>query len=536
MPSQLVFSPHPSTLPSLIFRSPYICRNNHNRIQQRKFLLHATTFSLSARIQLESTLCVINATDGINGVPVDRPIKNEPHSMEFDRRNARPHVQNLVDWIRSLPSSERIQVIHVFESEREFHNLSDFNDMLLALCMADEPDLVSKLFCDISSYGLVPDSRTFSIIIECHCKKNDPSEAKLVLGHMVKIGFLPSIVTFTVLINSFCRRGQLQKALEILGFMGRIGCKANIRTYNCVLKGLCYVGRVEEAYDLLMKIKKSSVKLDLYSFTAVMDGFCKVGRSDEAMELLDEALEMGIAPNVVTFNTLFEGYCKEGRPTKGISLLKKMRERNCTPDYISYSTLFHGLLKWGKINSALRIYREMMAAGFDVEERMTNTMLRGVCKKSWKEEGLFKDAHQVFEKMMNDGCAIYPNTYGLVIQTLCVAKEVDKALFHLNEMVRIGHFPPRMITFNTVIRSLCYEERVDEAILVLVLICQGRRIPSRICYNLLIQEFNGQGRWLGSCAVYAAALKRGVIPDKRPSKYLTRKNALVGKQAGFHTK
>ena len=511
MPCQPVFSSHPSSLGSLIFSSPYFFGNN----QQDKLLLHATTISFSARNQSESTLSIVP-----NGVSVvDRPINEEPNSMEFDRRNARSRVQNLVDRIRALPISERIRIIHVFEKEQAFQNLSGFNDVLLALFIADEPDLALNLFCsNISSSNLMPDSWTFSIIIKCHCKKNDLDEAKRVLENMVEIGFLPSVATFTVLINSFCRRGKLQKAIEILDFMGRVGCKANVQTYNCLLKGLCYVGRVEDAYEFLMKIKKSLVKPDIYSFTAVMDGFCKVGRSDEAMELLDEALEMGITPNVVSFNTLFDGYCKEGRPIEGISLLKNMRERNCIPDYISYSTLLNGLLKWGKIQAALGVYREMVEAGFEVGERMMNTILRGVCRRSWKEEGLLKDAHELFEKMTrNEGCAIYPNTYGLVIQTLCVAKEVDKALMYLNEMVGIGYSPPRMITFNSVIRALCSEGRVDEAVSVLVLICkEERRIPSRICYNLLIHEFNRQGRWLGSCTVYGAALKRGVIPHKRP--------------------
>lgn len=508
MPCHILLSSHSSPIHSLIFSDPCFFRNNHNKTQQGRLLLQATAISFSATNQSESTLSIPNGVS----------IKEEPNSTEFDRRNTRLRVQNFVDRIRAFPSSERIQIIHVFERERAFQNLSDFNDVLLALFMADEPDIALNLFCNVSSYGMLPDSLTFSVVIKCHCKKNNPDEAKRVLEHMVEIGVLPSVAMFTVLINSFCKRGKVQKAIEVLESMTQMGCKANIQTYNCLLKGLCYVGRVEDAYEFLMKIKKSSVKPDLYSYTAVMDGFCKVGRSDEAMELLNEALEMEMAPSVVTFNTLFTGYCKEGRPLEGIRLLKNMRERNCMPDYISYTTLLYGLLKWGKAKAALRIYREMTGADFELEERMMNTMLRAVCRRSWKEEVLLKDAHQLFEEMKNGGCAIYPNTYGLVIQTLCVSKEIDKGLMLLNEMVGIGYFPPRMITFNSVIRALCSEGRVDEAVSVLVLIGEGRRIPSRICFNLLIVEFNGQGRWLSACTVYGLALKRGVIPQKRPNR------------------
>ncbi|KAJ9179663.1 hypothetical protein P3X46_008009 [Hevea brasiliensis] len=281
----------------------------------------------------------IGLVENYSGLPIK---KEKPETNRLQ-------VENFVDVIRALPCKERNDILNGFTKDDQNWNISDLNDFLMAFLVANEPNLALKLYYDISSHGLAPDSCTFSIIIRCHCKINDADEAKRVLDRMQENGLNPNVATLTTLINSFCKRGKLQKAFEVLEVMERIGCRPTVQIYNCLLKGLCYVGRVEEAYELLEDIKKSSLEPDIYSYTAVMDGFCKVGRSDEAMELLNEALEMGLTPSAVTFNTLFEGYSKEGRPLKGIGVLKKMKQRNCMPDYISYSTLLHGLLIWRKI-------------------------------------------------------------------------------------------------------------------------------------------------------------------------------------------
>ncbi|XP_043687299.1 pentatricopeptide repeat-containing protein At1g09900-like [Telopea speciosissima] len=424
-------------------------------------------------------------------------------------------VSDFIEKIINSPANKRAEVLDLFEKDVRFLMTADLNNLLMELVKADELEFAVQLFDKLPSYGLVPDSRTFSVMVRCYCKKNDLDKARQVLDDMVRSGLRPNVVTFTILINGNCRRGRLQKAFEIFEVMGRIGCLPTVQTYNCLLNGLCYVGRVEEACELLMKIKNSSKKPDIYTYTVVMDGFCKVGRSDEAMELLKEALEMGLNPTVVTFNTLFNGYCKEGRPSEGITLLKQMKERDCHPDYITYSTLLHGLLKWSEIPAALQIYKEMLEIRFEIDERMMNILLRAICRRSWADGELLKDAEELFERIKNVGLGPHPSTYCLMIQSLSIRGQIDRALANLHEMMRLG-YPPRMITFNTVVRALCVEGRVDDALLVLLVMVTSSTSPGRISYNLIIDELNQQGRLLGASVVYGAALKRGVIPHCKP--------------------
>ncbi|GLU14878.1 hypothetical protein SLE2022_314190 [Rubroshorea leprosula] len=419
---------------------------------------------------------------------------------------------------KSLPFKKKRKIITILQKDARNWTLLDLNHLLTGLVEANQLDLALKLYTKASSYGVQPDSRTSSIMIRCYCKKNDVDEARRVLDDMLQNGYPPNVATFTDLINLFCKTGKLKAAFEVFELMG-VGIEPTVQTYNCLLKGLCYVGKVEKAYEMLMGIKKGSglMKPDIYSYTAVMDGFCKVGRSDEAMELLEEALKMGLEPSPVTFNALFSGYTKEGRPEMGFHVLKLMKERNCTPDRISYSTLLNGLLKWGKIKAAFRVYEEMVGIGFEVDERMMNSLLRGLCMKSWEEKDLIQDAYHVFEEMRRRVC-VDSSTYGFVIRTLCMGKETEEALEHLKMMIGTGCIP-RTITFNNVIQAFCVEGKVGEALVVLVLMSENGKIPSRTSYDVLVQELNRQERWSCACNVYGAALKQGIFPHKLPKEY-----------------
>ncbi|KAL7095113.1 hypothetical protein ACP275_10G004000 [Erythranthe tilingii] len=442
----------------------------------------------------------------------------EKHHLYGHTTSRKLQVQDFLQTAVTARSSEKHEALEKFQRNEETQTISEFNHLLMSLVSADEFELASNLKSNLSSFGLIPNDWTYSIFVNFYCKKNDPTEAKSVLDYMLDNGFEPNVATLTTLINTFCENGRLQDAFKVFDIMSSIGCEPTINTYNCLLKGLCYVGRVEEAYDLMGSIKKSSMKPDIYTYTAVMDGFCKVGRIHEAFELLCEAIEMELSPNAVTYNTLFNGYFKEGRPLRGFGLLRRMRARECKPDYITYSTFLHGLLKWGKMKAALSIYKEMIETGFRVDERMMNTLLRGLCRWSREEKELLKDVRNVFEEMRQRNYTVCPDAYDLVVEALCSGRDMEKGFEILTEMITIG-YSPKTFTFNVVIKSLCAIGEVDRALAVFKVMHKNRD-PRGIPFNALINQLNRKGRLLEARFVYAIALKRGVVPKSKPSKYL----------------
>ncbi|XP_061349838.1 pentatricopeptide repeat-containing protein At5g64320, mitochondrial-like [Gastrolobium bilobum] len=443
-------------------------------------------------------------------------IKKTTNDLNFKDKTTRFRVKGLVNRIKALSSSNRkTEMLQNLEKDAEFQTISDFNHLLMALVIAQEPDVCLRIFKKLPSFQLVPDCCTYSIMIRCYCEKNDMDEAKRALDTILEKGFLPNDATITVLINSLCKRGRVKKALEVFELMGTMGCKPSVKAQNCLMKGLCYVGKVEEALEMLMGMKETLLEPDVYSYNAVMDGLCKVGRSDEAMELLNEAVGMGLIPNVVTFNTLIQGYSREGRSMEGVAVLNLMKKHECVPDCITYNTVLHGLLKWNEVLAALWIYKEMVRLGFEVEVRMMGTLVRRLCKRSWKERGLLQDAVEVFEKMKERDSVVDHRTLEVMVQALCVGKKFEEALANLNYMVRLG-YSPEPITFAEVIQGLCATGRVDEAVSTLLLLSANGGIPNRIYYDVLIKELNAQGRLSCASKMFGAALKQGLLPRREP--------------------
>lgn len=162
----------------------------------------------------------ISFVEKYNGLPIKQ---ENPETIDIYGKTSRLQVDNFVAAIRALPCKDKFDILNIFTKDGQICSISVFNDFLMALVIANEPDLAFKLYSDISSHGLAPDSWTFSIIIRCHCKRDDVDEAKRVLDHMLENGLNPNVATFTILINSFCKRGKLQKALKFLRLWIELG-------------------------------------------------------------------------------------------------------------------------------------------------------------------------------------------------------------------------------------------------------------------------------------------------------------------------
>ncbi|KAJ0027932.1 hypothetical protein Pint_35068 [Pistacia integerrima] len=244
-----------------------------------------------------------------------------------------------------------------------------------------------------------------------------------------------------------------------------------------------FMDAIKDKTDIFSCIKRDGRNWTISDFNDLLMALVTANELEIALKLYSEIPSYGLAPDSWTFSIM-----------------------------LSYSTLLYGLLRWGETRAALITFKEMVDFGIEVDERMMNTLLRGLCMKSWEEKDLLEDAYQVFEKM---NFIMDPGTYGMVIRALCVGKKTDEALIHLQHMVRRGYVP-RTITFNNVIQAFCHEGKVDDALLVVLLMNEHGKIPSRTSYDILIKKLNQQERSSGACIVYGAALKQGVLPHRVP--------------------
>uniref|UniRef100_J3LNJ1 Pentacotripeptide-repeat region of PRORP domain-containing protein n=1 Tax=Oryza brachyantha TaxID=4533 RepID=J3LNJ1_ORYBR len=375
------------------------------------------------------------------------------------RPSSRLRARDCAKRIMGLPVEERVKVLDLLQCKDGELTVSDYNDIISALARAGDHDSAVALFRALRPNGVVPDAQSYDTAVQCLCRKGAPDEAKEALDEMVARGFGPTIATFSAGVGCLCKRGRISRAMEVFDTMRAVGCEPTIRTYNNLIGGLCYVGRLEEALDLLNKLKESPKQTpDIYTFTIVLDGFCKVGRTDEATAIFQDAVRNGLSPTIFTYNALLNGHCKEGNPLKAYSLLMEMCGNGaCPPDKISFSIVLQALLRAGETSAAWQTYKRMERAGFEADGRALDTLARGLCRRCAADISALADARE--------------------------------------------------------------RGRSRDALRVLALVIARDFVPGRNAFDALLGELARQGRWPDAMAVYAAAVKRGVLVSlKRHSK------------------
>jgi pentatricopeptide repeat protein len=451
-------------------------------------------------------------TDGNTKISIDSSINNNTSDSDIRRDGL-----SLVDYVKriiSLPIEERVRVLDLLQCDNQSLTISDYNDILETLLRAEQLEHVIKLFSELEPNGIKPDLQSFSVLVDCFCKKNNPFEAKRVLDEMLQNGLKPNVVTFSSVVRSLCMRGRITMAIDVVDKMRKVGVDPTIRIYNSLIVGLCYVGRLEEASDLVENLKYSPTKPDIYTYNVLVDGYCKVGKVDEAVQLFAEAKKSGLQPSIVTYNALLNGFCKERRTVEARSLLKEMQAHGNIPDLISYNIFLRGLLTNKEYYLAWKMFNRMREAGFQLGMLSTNAVLRGLCRLSMTNKVVLKDVKKLFQMTVELHIDPTPYTYCLMVQALATAGEVDLALVHLNNMVNMGA-SPRMLTFNIVIRILCQEGRVYDALSVLVTMIKLGTLPGVFSFELILNEFSKQGKILDALALYGTTIKLCIDPNWR---------------------
>ncbi|KAG2540969.1 pentatricopeptide repeat-containing protein At1g09900-like [Panicum virgatum] len=454
-----------------------------------------------------------NGNGTLHGEPVPpQVLDSRSDGPSGDGRGKRPRICacDCAKRIMELPVEERVKVLDLLQRDDAALTVSDYNDILSALARAGDHASAVALF---RAMPVAPDAHSFDTAVQFLCRQGAPDEAKLALDEMVARGFRPSVAAFSAVVGCLCKRGRVTKAMEVLDAMRALGCEPTIRTYNSLVGGLCYVGRLEEALDLLNNLKDSPRTPDIYTFTIVLDGFCKVGRAEEATAIFHDAIGMGLSPTIFTYNALLNGHCKEGEPLRAFALLMEMYgdERGCPPDRISFGIVLTALLRAGETAAAWQTYKRMERAGFEADGRALDTLARGLCRRCATDVSALGDAREVFAKLVASGHEPVSYTYCLMAQALARGGEVDAAVALLEEMVRRG-YALRKRAYTDVVRALCDRGRARDALRVLVLVMIVRDfVPGRNAFDALLGELGRQGRWTDAMAVYAAAVKRGVV-------------------------
>ncbi|KAG7558000.1 Pentatricopeptide repeat [Arabidopsis suecica] len=165
-----------------------------------------------------------------------------------------------------------------------------------------------ELFKSSRLHGVMPNTRSYNILMQAFCLNDDLSIAYQLFGKMLDRDVVPDVESYKILIKGFCRKGQVNGAMELLedmlnkGFVPhRLSCNPDLVHYNTIILGFCREDRAMDARKVLDDM------------LTLIGGLCDQGMFDEGKKYLQEMISKGFSPHFSVSNCLVKGFCSFGK-------------------------------------------------------------------------------------------------------------------------------------------------------------------------------------------------------------------------------
>ncbi|CAN6304457.1 unnamed protein product [Urochloa humidicola] len=118
------------------------------------------------------------------------------------------------------------------------------------------------------------------------------------LADMIKKGIVPNTRTFNILIHSLCIRGKLSIAINLVF---NHGIPANVVTYNTLIHWSYFHGRASDADNMFEYMTTvANIVPDEVTYTIMVDGLCRQGKFSEATDCFKESLKDRLSKEFLT--------------------------------------------------------------------------------------------------------------------------------------------------------------------------------------------------------------------------------------------
>lgn len=128
-------------------------------------------------------------------------------------------------------------------------NLVTYNTLMKACGSA--PERARELLVEMKGLGLVPDLKSWSILMDAYGSKGDILGCLESLEEMKEAGITPDVIAYTAVIKGCVRAREPDKAFEFFKQMKSLGVRPNVVTYNTLLRAQRAYGKFSEVQRAL---------------------------------------------------------------------------------------------------------------------------------------------------------------------------------------------------------------------------------------------------------------------------------------------
>ncbi|XP_059665683.1 pentatricopeptide repeat-containing protein At5g18390, mitochondrial [Cornus florida] len=244
-------------------------------------------------------------------------------------------------------------------------------------------DQAVELFNKMKHFNCPQTTGIYNSLLFALCEVKNFHGAYALIRRMVRKGVVPDKRTYSVLVNGWCSAGKMREAQEFLEEMSRKGFNPPVRGRDLLIDGLLNAGYLESAKVLVRKMTKEGFVPDVETFNSLAEAICKSGEADFCIDLYRDVCKLGFCPNLETYKVMINVSSKVGRIDDAFGMLHRSMEDGHKPFPSLYAPILKALCRRGQFDDAFSFFSDMKVKGHP-PNRPVYTMLMKMCARGGK--------------------------------------------------------------------------------------------------------------------------------------------------------
>ena len=336
-----------------------------------------------------------------------------------------PNYETLYLVMDSFIKAHQVsKAIQMFRNLDEFGGKCDtesLNVLLQCLCQRSHVGAANSFFNAMK--GEIPfNCMTYNVIIGGWSKYGKIGEMESCLKAMVADGFSPNCLTFSHLIEGLGRAGRIDDAVAVFHHMEEKGCVPDANVYNALISNFISIGDFNETMKYYNAMVSGNCEPDMNTYTKLIVAFLKARKVADALEMLDEMVGRGIIPTTGAITSFIEPLCQFGPPYAAMMIYKKARKVGCGISLRAYKLLLMRLSRFGKCGMLLNLWDEMQESGYSSDTEVYEYIINGLCNI-----GQLETAVLVMEESLRKGFCPSRLIWSKLNNKLLASNKVERA-------------------------------------------------------------------------------------------------------------
>ncbi|XP_077253320.1 pentatricopeptide (PPR) repeat-containing protein isoform X2 [Tasmannia lanceolata] len=271
-----------------------------------------------------------------------------------------------------------VEALNIFHAMRQ--ELSSYPDLAAYHCIAvtlGQAGYMKELFDVIDCMRAVPEKKFKMGMLE----KWDPR-------------LEPDVVIYNAVLNACVRRKQWEGAFWVLQQLKQQQIRPSSTTYGLIMEVMLACGKYNLVHEFFRKVEKTSIPNTL-NYKVLVNTLHREGKTDEAVSAVQDMERRGIVGSASLYYDLARCLCSAGRCQESVHQIDKICKVATKPLVVTYTGLIQACLESGSIENGAYIFNQMQ------KFCSPNTITCNIMLKAYGEHGMFEEAMDLFQKILD---------------------------------------------------------------------------------------------------------------------------------------